>query len=95
MQDISTGPVVLWQIELYAPAYPGPGKANQCRLDDVVVIDEMTLGDFVPRHLHPSSQFGQNHHFKLLVLDEYSIPFVVCFLVRDGFYYGIWIHNSA
>ena len=59
--------MVLWPVELNTTANPRTRETNECRLDDVIVVDEMAPGYLVISHLHTTAQFGQNHHFDIFV----------------------------
>lgn len=61
---------MLGPVEFYAARDPWTGKPDECRLDDMVVVDEMTLLDFIVGHLYPAAKFGEHHHFDVFVFDE-------------------------
>ena len=50
--------MVLWPVELNAARYPRTRQTHQRRLDDVVVVDEVALFDFVVSHLDATAQLG-------------------------------------
>ncbi len=68
---------MLRPVELNTTGYPRPCQAHKSGLDHMVVIDEMTLADFVLGHLDATSEFRKDHHFYIFVLNKYGIPFVV------------------
>ena len=50
-----TGPMVLWPVKLNTSRNPGTCKSYQSRFYDLIVINKMTLFDFIVRHLYPAS----------------------------------------
>ena len=89
------GAVVLGPVELDAAANPRPCQADERRLDYLVIVNEMPIGNFVKGHLYPSAQFGENHDLDILVLQKDSVVFLVHLLVRDGLDDGIGINDAA
>ena len=94
-RQISAGAVVLGPVELNAARNPGSGKTDQGRLDDVVVIHEVTLLDFVIRHLDTAAQLRQYHHLDILILEIDGLPLLVGLLVADGLDDGVGVDHSA
>ena len=72
---------MLRPVELNASRNPWAGEADQCRFDDMVVVDEMPLADLVVSHLDSASQCRQNHSPDVFVFDPYDIILLVMFLV--------------
>ena len=87
--------MVLGPVEFDTAGNPGTGKSYKRRLDDMIVIYEMALADFVVCHLYAASQFGKNHHLDVFVLDEDGVPFVVSLLIGDRLDDRIGIDDSA
>ena len=87
--------MVLGPVELDAAANPRPCQADERRLDYLVIVNEMPIGNFVKGHLYPSAQFGENHDLDILVLQKDSVVFLVHLLVRDGLDDGIGINDAA
>ena len=52
---ISGRTVVLGPVELNAATNPGACQSHECRLDDVVVVHEMALGNLVVGHLYATT----------------------------------------
>ena len=75
--------MVLGPVELDAARNPRPCKADQRWLDDVVVIHEVTLLDFVIRHLDASAQLWQYHHLDILILEIDGFPLLLGLLIAD------------
>ena len=92
---IGTGTMVLRPVEFNAARNPGTCQTHQRGFDDVVVIHEMALFDFVIRHLDTSAQLRQNHHLNIFVLQPNGLPFLVLFLVADRLNDRIRINNTT
>ena len=60
--------VVLRPVELYPSRNPRSGQPYESRFDHTVVVDEMTLLDFVVCHLHTTAELRKNHHLDIFVL---------------------------
>ena len=93
--QVGAGTVVLWPVELDAARYPWPRQSHECRLDDVVVIDEVALLDLIIRHLDATAQFRQHHYLEILVLQVHSPPFLRCRLVGYRLDDGIRINHAT
>ena len=89
------GAVMLGPVELDAAADPGSGQSHERRLDDAVVIDEMTLSDLVIGHLHPPAEFGEDHHLDVFVLEIHGIVRMVRLFIRDRLDHRIRIDHAA
>ena len=61
----------------------------------MIVIHEVALFDLVVGHLDTSTQFWQDHHHDILVLDKHGLVVLVHFLVADRLNDGIWINHST
>ena len=70
-------------------------QSHECGLDNVVVVHEVALLDFVVRHLYTSAQLWQYHDLDIFVLYPDGKPFLVDFLVRDRLDDGIGIDHAA
>ena len=73
--------MVLRPVELDAATNPWTKQTYEGRLDDVVVVDEVALGNLVVRHLHATAQLGQYHHLDIFVLQPYRLILLVHLLV--------------
>ena len=87
--------MVLRPVEFDTSRNPRTRQSNECRFDDMVIINEMALFDFVVCHLHTSTQFGQNHHFDIFVFQPHSMVGVVGFFVCNRLNHRVWIHHTA
>ena len=87
--------MMLGPVELDTPAYPRTCKSNQSRLDDMVVVDEVSLFNLVVSHLNPTTEFGQNHYFDIFVFNVYGIILFVHPLITYTFNDGVRINHSA
>ena len=87
--------VVLGPVELDSTRDPRADESHQCRLDNVVVVDEVALCNLVVGHLHAATQFGQHHHLDVLVLQPDGQILFVDFLVAHGLNDGIWIDHTT
>ncbi|CCY64377.1 unknown [Prevotella sp. CAG:1124] len=79
---VGAGAVVLRPVEFDTSRNPWTGQSDQRRLDNVVVVDEVTLLNLVVSHLHTAAKLWQNHHLYIFVLDEHGVVFLVSLLVR-------------
>ena len=61
----------------------------------MIVIHEVALFDLVVGHLDTSTQFWQDHHHDILVLDKHGLVVLVHFLVADRLNDGIRINHST
>ena len=86
--------VVLGPVEFYAARYPRPGKPYEGRLDDMVVVDEVAIAQFVVGHLHAPAQLRKYHYFDVLVLYPHGVVFYVGLRVGDGFNHGVGIYHA-
>ena len=77
------GSVVLRPVELNAAADPRSRQPNECRLNHMVIIHEMTLFDFVVGHLDAPAQLRQYHHLDIFIFQPHGLPFLVNLLVAD------------
>ena len=75
--------MVLRPVELDSSRNPRPCQSYEGWFDDLVVVDEMALTDFVVCHLNPAAQFGQDHDLDIFVLEKYGVIGLVCFLVGN------------
>ena len=91
----SAGAVVLRPVELDPPRNPRPRQPHQGWFDDLVVIDEVVVVGFVERHLHASTQLGQDHNFEVLIFEKNSGVVLVSFFVKDTIYHGVGINNAT
>ena len=64
---------------------PRSCKSHQSRLYHMIIINKMTLSDFIIGHLHTSTQFRQNHHFDIFVFDKNSIVFLIHLFIGHRF----------
>lgn len=74
--------MVLRPVEFDTSRNPRAGQSDQRRLDNVVVVDEVTLLNLVVSHLHTAAKLWQNHHLYIFVLDEHGVVFLVSLFVR-------------
>ena len=74
---ISTGAMMLRPVKFDTTRNPRSCKSHQSRLYHMIIINKMTLSDFIIGHLHTSTQFRQNHHFDIFVFDKNSIVFLI------------------
>ena len=79
--QISRWTMVLGPVKLNTARNPRARQTHQCRFDDVVIIDKVTLFDFIVRHLDPSTQLWQHHHLDILILQIDGLPLLIHFLV--------------
>ena len=87
--------MVLRPVELDAATDPRPAEAHQRRLDDVVVVDEVTLLDLVICHLDAATQLRHHHHLDVIVLEEHHVPLVRRRFVGYRLDDGVRIHYAA
>ena len=87
--------MVLRPVELDAATDPGPCQSHEGGLDDVVIVHEVALPHLVVGHLHAASQFGQNHHLQVLVLQIHSLVGLIHFLVGHTLDDGVGIDHAA
>ena len=86
---------MLWPVEFNTAADPRSRQTHQCRLDNMIIVNEVTLLDFVVSHLHATAQFRQNHYLQVFILQKYRMIGAVGLLVSDTFDDGIRIHHPA
>ena len=87
--------MVLRPVKLYTTANPRTCQAYQCGLDNVVVIYKVALLNLIVSHLHTATQFGQNHHFDIFVLDINSFVLFIYFFVAHRLNDGVGIHYAT
>ena len=80
---IGAGAVVLWPVELDATTNPRTSKTYKGGLYHMVVIYKVALLYLIVCHLHTPTQFGQNHHLDIFVLDINSLIVVVYTLITN------------
>lgn len=79
----SAGTMVLGPIEFDASGNPRPCQSHQSRFHHLVIVNKMTLLDFVVCHLDASAQFGQNHNLDIFI---FQINSVITLFLADIFY---------
>ncbi len=94
-RHIGAWAVVLWPVKLDTTRNPRPGQTDECRLDDMVVVDKVTLLDFVIGHLDTSAELGEHHHLYIFVFDKNGIVLFIGLFVGDRLDYRIGIHDTA
>ena len=87
--------VVLRPVKLDAATDPGARQSHESRLDDMIVVDEVTTLHLVVGHLYAATEFRQHHHFDVFVLDIYGVPGVSYRLITDLLDDGIWIYHAT
>ena len=87
--------MVLGPVELDAARYPGTRQSDECRLDDMVVIDEVALPQLVVGHLDATAQLRQYHDLDILILQVDGLPVFVYFLVTNRLDDGVRIHHTT
>ena len=87
--------MVLGPVKLDTAANPRTSQAYQCGLDNMVVIHKVALLNLIVSHLHTSTQFGQNHHLDILVLDIYGLVLFIHLLVAHRFDNRIRIYYTT
>ena len=87
--------MVLRPVELYAAADPRPCQSYEGRLDDVVVVHEVALLDFVVGHLYAPAQLGHHHHLQVFVLQEHHLPLMGCRLIGYRLDDGVRVHHPT
>ena len=75
--------MVLGPVKLDAATDPRTCQSHKCRFHYMVIINEVTLLNLVVGHLDTSTQFWQNHHLDILILEIHSLVVLICFLVAD------------
>ena len=83
--------VVLRPIELNTSRNPRAGQAYQSRFNHMIVVDKMTLLYLIVSHLDTSTQFRQNHHFDIFVLQIYGTILLITFFIGYRFNNRVWI----
>ncbi|VTM89225.1 Uncharacterised protein [Raoultella ornithinolytica] len=66
--------MVLRPVKLNSSGNPRAKQANQRGLDDIIVINEITLSDLIPRTMHAASQLGQDHNFDVIIFQPHRLP---------------------
>src|SRR5574344_911901 len=92
---IGTRTVMLRPVELNTAADPWTREPHQCRFYHMIIIHKVTLIDFIVSHLYSSTQFRQNHHFDVFVLQPDSMPFLIHLLIAYLLNDRIRIHSAA
>ena len=82
-RHISRRAVMLGPVEFNATGNPRSGKPYKSRLDDMIVINKMTLSNLVVCHLYPTTKFGKYHYLDIFILYEDGIPFMICLFIGD------------
>ena len=72
---------MLRPVELDTAGNPRASKSHKRGFDDVIVVDEVTLFDFVISHLHTSTKLGQYHHLDVFILQPDGLPVLIHLLV--------------
>ena len=87
--------MVLGPVELNATTNPRTKQTYEGRLDDVVVIDKVTLCNLVVGHLYATAQLRQYHHLDVLVLNPDGQIVLVHLLVAHRLNDGIGIDHTT
>ena len=87
--------MMLWPVELNTARNPRTGKSYQCRLNYLIIINEMTLFYFVIGHLHTTAQLGQNHHPDIFIFQKNSVVNSIVLFVFNFLHYRIGINYTA
>ena len=77
--------MMLRPVELNTSANPRTGKTHECWLDDMVVVDEVTLLNLVVCHLYTSTKFWENHNLYIFILHIYGLILLVHLFVSHAF----------
>ena len=80
---IGAGTVVLGPVELDATANPRTGKTYKGGLYHMIVIYKVAFLYLIVCHLHTPTQFGQNHHLYIFILNINSLIIVVYTLITN------------
>ncbi len=68
------GAMMLRPVEFNASGNPGPGEADQGRLNDVLAIEEVVAGALIQANMDAAADGRQDHETKEFVLDVYRVP---------------------
>ena len=72
-------------VELHAAGDPGTQRANEAGLDDMLAVEEIVVGDFIPCGKNPAADLRKNQHVQILVFQmdngvaAFDFPFPVYF----------------
>ena len=79
--------MMLRPVEFDAAGNPRPGKPDERRLDDALVVNQIVAVGFVLNRVDAPANFGQNHHAKEFVFEPdcfpLSVGFGFCNAVRE------------
>ena len=73
---------------------PRTSQPHECRLDYLIIIYEMTLFNFIVRHLNPTTKLGKNHYFQIFVFQKNSTISFLLLFITYFFHYRIGIYHS-
>ena len=94
-RQIGRGTMVLGPVKLDATRDPRSCQTNEGGFDDVIIIHKVALLNLVVGHLDTSAQFGQDHHFDILVFDIDSLPLLIHLLIRDRLYDRVGVYHTT
>ena len=92
---IGAGTMVLRPVELDASRNPRPGQTDERRFDDMVVVDEMALLDFIISHLDPAAKLREDHDFHIFILEPQRLVRFIHRFVLNLLDNGIGVDHSA
>ncbi len=78
------GPMMLRPVEFDAAGNPRPGQADQRRLDDRLVVNQIVAVRLVLQDVDASANFRQNHRADEFIFDPDGLPFSIHRLFRDA-----------
>ena len=77
--------MVVGPVEFHAAGNPGAQRPDEAGLDDMLAVEEIVVGDFIPCGKNPAADFRKNQHVQILVFQmdsgvaAFDFPFPVYF----------------
>ena len=78
------GPMMLGPIEFYAAGDPRPGQTDQCRLDNMLVVNQIVAVGLVLNAVDAPANFRQHQYAEIIILDPDGLPCSIDRLFGDA-----------
>lgn len=85
---------MLRPVELDAARDPRAGEADERRLHDMVVVDEIIVVRLVDRAVDAAAEFRQHHDLQIPVLEIHRVIYLVDLFILDLVDHGVRIHAA-
>ncbi|NUV24535.1 hypothetical protein MS6204_03471 [Escherichia coli] len=87
--------MVLRPVKLNPTGDPRSQQPHQRRFNDFIVINKIALFHFIPRAMHPTAQFRQDHHFDVVVFQPHRLPGFQGFLLAQRIGHAVGINRAG